>query len=82
MIRNTMLGLSLLALSGATAFAAPMVKHTTRNQVVAQAPAADAPKDGAAKETKKAKHPKKAKGDVKADAPKADAPKADAPATK
>ncbi len=81
MIRNTMLGLSLLALSGATAFAAPMVKHTTRAKVVAQAPAADA-KDGAVKETKKAKHPKKAKGDVKADAPKADAPKADAPATK
>ena len=73
MIRNTMLGLSLLALSGATAFAAPMVKHTTHNKVVAQAPAADAAKD-AAKDTKKAKHPKKAKGDAKTLAPKADAP--------
>jgi hypothetical protein len=86
MIRNTMFGLSLLALSGATAFAAPVAKHTMANKVVAQAPAADgtAPKD--AKDTKKAKHVKKAKdaskGDVKAEAPKADAPKADAPATK
>ncbi|HET6282493.1 MAG TPA: histone [Polyangia bacterium] len=81
MIRNTMFGLSLLALSGATAFAAPMAKHQTRAKVVAQAPAADsaAPKaDAPAKDAKKTKHVKKAK----TDATKADAPKADAPATK
>lgn len=80
MIRNTMLGLSLLALSGASAFAAPVVKHARTTTMVAQAPAADAPKDGATKE-KKAKHMKKAKGDAKTDA-KADAPKAETPATK
>ncbi|HEX3694368.1 MAG TPA: hypothetical protein VH374_03170 [Polyangia bacterium] len=81
MIRNTMLGLSLLALSGASAFAAPMAKHNTPNKIVAQAPAADgtAPKD--AKDTKKTKHTKKAKDATKGDV-KADAPKADAPATK
>lgn len=81
MIRNTMFGLSLLALSGATAFAAPMVKHQARTQVVAQAPAADAPKDGA-KAEKKAKHAKKAKGDATKGEAKTDATKPEAPATK
>ena len=81
MIRNTLFGLSLLALSGATAFAAPMAKNH-RAKVVAAAPAADttAPADSKepAKETKKTKHVKKAKGD----AAKTEAPKADAPVTK
>ncbi|HXI59556.1 MAG TPA: hypothetical protein VNO55_25990 [Polyangia bacterium] len=82
MIRNTMFGLSLLALSGATAFAAPMVKNH-RAKIVAAAPAADsaaAPADGKepAKDTKKAKHVKKAKGD----AAKTEAPKTETPATK
>lgn len=74
MIRNTMLGLSLLALTGASAFAAPMVHPAQKNKVVAQAPAGDAAKDGAsATKEKKAKHSKKAKGDTT---------KTDAPATK
>jgi hypothetical protein len=67
MIRNTMLGLSLLALTGASAMAAPAVKHhvaTTR--VVAQAPAADAATPAPKKEKK---HSKKAK-DAKPEAAK------------
>jgi hypothetical protein len=84
MIRNTMLGLSLLALSGTSAFAAPMTKHQTPAKIVAQAPAADSatPKDSKepAKDAKKTKHVKKGKTDA---APKAEmAPKAEAPATK
>jgi hypothetical protein len=71
MIRNTMLALSFLALTGVSAVAAPAVHHATTRMVAegdAPAPAADA---------KPAKKMKKG-GKKKADAPKADAPKADA----
>jgi hypothetical protein len=70
MIRNTMLALSFLALTGVSAVAAPAVHHST-TRVVAQ----DAPAD--AKPAKKEKKAKKAK---KADAPKGD--KAAAPEAK
>ena len=73
MIRNTMLALSFLALTGVSAVAAPAVKQHTTTRMVAEgdapAPAADA---------KPAKKEKKAKKAKKADAAKADAPKADA----
>ena len=42
MIRNLMLGMSLVTLSAVSAVAAPVVHHAKAN-VVAQAPAADAP---------------------------------------
>jgi hypothetical protein len=61
MIRNMMLGLSFLALTTASAVAAPMVHHTTTRIVAEDAPPADA---------KPAKKAKKAKKDKKADAPK------------
>ena len=68
MIRNTMLGLSLLALTGASAIAAPAVKTTHSTRVVAQAaPAGDtaAPADKTAKKEKKhTKKDKAAKGDA------------------
>jgi hypothetical protein len=73
MIRNTMFGLSLMALTAGSAFAAPVKHHVVRT--VAAAPATDTatpPADGAAKPEKKAHKAKKA--------PKADAPKADAKA--
>ncbi|HTA19234.1 MAG TPA: hypothetical protein VK989_08070 [Polyangia bacterium] len=64
MIRNTMLGLSLLALTGASAFAAPAVHHTATRMVAE----GDAPPAADAK-PKKEKKAKKAKADKKADAP-------------
>jgi transcription termination factor Rho len=64
MIRNTMLGLSLLALTTGSALAAtPASKHVSKPRTVAAAPAGDAAKADA----------------PKADAPKTDAPKTDAP---
>jgi hypothetical protein len=66
MIRNTMLGLSLLALTGASAFAAPAVHHTATRMVAE----GDAPPAADAKPAKKEKKAKKAK---KADAEKAPA---------
>jgi len=72
MIRNTMLGLSLLALTTGSALAAtPAQKHVSKPRTVAAAPAgdtakepakADAPK--AEKKEKKAKKDKAAKGDA------------------
>ena len=64
MIRNMMFGISLLALSGASAFAAPAVKvHSSKPRVVAQAGDTAAPADKTAKKEKK--HSKKgAKGDA------------------
>ena len=63
MIRNTMLGLSLLALTTGSALAAtPVSKHVSKPRTVAAAPAGDTAKDA-----------------TKADAPKTDAPKEDAP---
>jgi hypothetical protein len=65
MIRNVMFGISLLALSGASAFAAPAVKHvSSKPRVVAQAGDTAAPAgDKATKKEKK--HSKKgAKGDA------------------
>jgi hypothetical protein len=84
MIRNTMFGLSLLALTAGSAFAAPAATHhVTKARTVAQAPAGDtaAPAD----KTAPAKKEKKAK---KEKAPKAEGAKIDgakdmkAPATK
>jgi hypothetical protein len=63
MIRNTMLGLSLLALTGASAFAAPAAHHTSTRMVAE----GDAPPAADAK-------PKKEKKAKKAKAKKADAP--------
>ena len=73
MIRNTMFALSLLALTGASAFAAPKVvaTHQATRTVAADeaAPAGDKP----AKKEKKAKKEKGPKGDkAGADAPKGD----------
>lgn len=82
MIRNTLFGISVLALSAGSAFASP-VKHTVaKTPVVAQADTA-APSGDAAKPAKKGKKSKKAKGD---DAAKTEAGgkemKGTAPATK
>jgi hypothetical protein len=70
MIRNVMFGVSLLALSGASAFAAPATRHNVSK--VAQADTA-APADKTATPKKEKKHTGK-KG-TKADAPKADGSK-------
>jgi len=78
MIRNTMFALSLLALTGASAMAAPKVvatHHATRTVAADEAaPATDKP----------AKKEKKAKKAPKGDKAAADAPKGDmkAPETK
>ena len=70
MIRNTMFGLSLLALTTGSAFAAtPVSKHVAKPRTVAAAPAgdaakADAPKTDAPKKEKKAKKEKAPKGDA------------------
>jgi hypothetical protein len=70
MIRNTMLGLSFLALTATSAFAAPRVTHHTTTRVVAQAPAADtAPATDKAAKPAKEKKAKKSKKDA---APKAE----------
>jgi hypothetical protein len=63
MIRNVMFGISLLALSGASAFAAP-VKHVSKPRVVAQADTAAPAADKAAPAKKEKKHVKKTKGDA------------------
>jgi hypothetical protein len=89
MIRNLMLGMSLVTLSSVSAFAAAPVAHHAKAQVVAQAPAADAPAPATDKAVKKSakKAPKKAKTDAKTEiksgstmgsgetAPAVDAPK-------
>jgi hypothetical protein len=77
MIRNLMLGMSLVALTTASAMAAPAAAHKTKANVVAQA--GDAPAPSTDKPAKKpAKHTKKPKGDAKADSktPAPEAPKA------
>lgn len=68
MIRNTLFGISVLALSAGSAFAAPVKHHSAKTPVVAQAdtaaPAGDAAKP-AKKDTKASKKSgKKAKGDA------------------
>jgi hypothetical protein len=73
MIRNTMFGLSLLALTAGSAFAGP-AKHVATTRTVAEAPAGDtaAPADKAApaKKEKKAKKEKApAKTEDKAEKP-------------
>jgi len=85
MIRNAMLGLSLIAFTAGTAFAGN-VKHPAKTPVVAAAPAGDAAKtdekapatDAPAKKDKKAKKDKAPKGEktegkteMKSDAPAA-----------
>jgi len=67
MIRNTMIGLSMLALMTGSALAAtPAAKHVSKPRTVAAAPAGDAAKEpakaDAPKEEKKAKKGKKDKG--------------------
>lgn len=84
MIRNLMFGISLLALSGASAVAAPAVKHNAKASIVAEAaPATDstAPADKPVKKEKKAK---KAKTEGKTEGTKTEGAKemAPAPATK
>jgi hypothetical protein len=81
MIRNTMFGLSLLALTAGSAFAAPVTTHhIAKVRTVAEAPAGEAAPaaDKAAKPEKKAHKAKKADktpaGDAK-EAPKANAGK-------
>ena len=65
MIRNTLFGISLLALSGTSVFAAPAVKHTAKARVVAQADTAAPAGDKAAPAAKKEKkHTKPAKKDA------------------
>jgi hypothetical protein len=79
MIRNLMFGLSLLALTGASAGAAPVAKtHSSKAKVVAQAtPAGDtaAPADKPAPAKKEKKHA--TKKSTKAEAPKGDAAKSE-----
>ena len=78
MIRNTMIGLSLLALTTGSALAAtPASKHATKPRTVAAAPAGDAAKEPAKadapkteKKEKKSKKDKAAKGDKGGDAAK------------
>ncbi|HET6148487.1 MAG TPA: hypothetical protein VFH68_13220 [Polyangia bacterium] len=70
MIRNLMLGMSLVTLSTVSAFAAaPATTHHAKAKVVAQAPAPEASTPSAdkpvKKSTKKASAPKKVKGDTK-----------------
>jgi len=70
MIRNLMLGLSLVTLSTASAFAgAPVTTHHAKAKVVAQAPAPEGAAPSAdkpvKKSTKKATTPKKVKGETK-----------------
>ncbi len=71
MIRNTLFGISMLALTAGSAFAAPAKHQVAKSHVVAQegtaTPAADKP---AKKATKKS-----TKKSTKADAPKADSGK-------
>ncbi len=66
MIRNTLFGISVLALSAGSAFAGPVKHSVAKTAVVAQAdtaaPGADAAKP--AKKEKSAKKSKKAKGDA------------------
>jgi hypothetical protein len=67
MIRNTMIGLSMLALMTGSALAAtPAAKHVSKPRTVAAAPAGDAAKEpakaDAPKAEKKAKKGKKDKG--------------------
>ncbi|MFL5305924.1 MAG: hypothetical protein ACJ8F1_11965 [Polyangia bacterium] len=64
MIRNTLFGISVLALSAGSAFAAPVKHPVAKTPVVAQADTA-APAGDAAKPAKKTKKSsKKAKGDA------------------
>lgn len=65
MIRNLMIGMSLFALSTASAIAAPAATHHAKAKVVAQAsPTTPAATPTAGKSGKKtAKHTPKAKGD-------------------
>jgi hypothetical protein len=63
MIRNTMLGLSFLALSATSAFAAPRITHHT-TRTVAEAPADTAPAADKAAKPVKEKKAKKAKKDA------------------
>ncbi|HVV17577.1 MAG TPA: hypothetical protein VHH90_10265 [Polyangia bacterium] len=64
MIRNTLFGISVLALSAGSAFAAPVKHPVAKTPVVAQADTA-APAGDAAKPAKKSKKSsKKAKGDA------------------
>jgi len=80
MIRNTLFGISMLALTAGSAFAAPAKHQVAKSHVVAQegtaTPAADKPaKKSAKKSTKKSTKTDAAKGDsgkeVKAPAPEA-----------
>lgn len=73
MIRNTMFGLSLLALTAGSAFAAP-AKHVAT--VAEAAPAGDtaAPADKTAAPVKKEKKAKKEKAPAKAEDTKAEKP--------
>jgi len=69
MIRNLMLGMSLVTLSTVSAFAAtPAATHHANAKNVAQAPAAEASTPAAdkpvKKSTKKVSAPKKVKGDA------------------
>lgn len=87
MIRNTMLGLSLLTLIGGSALAAtPVTKHVSKPRTVAAAPAGDTAKEPAKDDAAKTDAPKKekkahkAKGDAKTEGGKE--MKAPAPATK
>ena len=70
MIRNTMLGLSFLALTATSAFAAPRITHHTTTRTVAEAPADTAPAADKAAKPAKEKKAKKAKKDSAA--PKAE----------
>ena len=90
MIRNLMLGMSLVTLSSVSAFAAaPATTHHAKANVVAQAPAAEGATPSTdkpvKKSTKKASAPKKVKGETKMESKGESAPageKAPAPATK
>jgi hypothetical protein len=82
MIRNTLFGISVLALSAGSAFAAPVTHAVKKTPVVAQADTA-APSGDAAKPAKKSKKSsKKAKGDDASKTEGSKEMKGTAPATK
>jgi hypothetical protein len=83
MIRNTLFGISVLALSAGSAFAAPVKHSVAKTPVVAQADTA-APSGDAkpAKKEKAAKKSKKAKGDDASKTEGSKEMKGTAPATK
>jgi hypothetical protein len=67
MIRNLMIGMSLVTLSSVSAFAAPAATHHAKAKVVAQAPAGDSTAPAADKPVKKSAAKKSSKKATKSE---------------